>query len=73
MAQQVWMTNTLGGYMWSPNLSKVLRNVVQPLVKFRQFADVKDAAVQAKAKATSSTGTSIRMSPRAARRWWKPV
>lgn len=50
MAQQVWMTNTLGGYMWSPNLSKVLRNVVQPLVKFRQFADVKDAAVQGKGK-----------------------
>jgi N4-gp56 family major capsid protein len=47
---QVWLTNTLGGYMWSPALSKVLRVVVQPLVKFRQFADVKDAAVQGKGK-----------------------
>jgi hypothetical protein len=36
--------------MWSPALSKVLRVVVQPLVKFRQFADVKDAAVQGKGK-----------------------
>lgn len=36
--------------MWSPNLSKVLRYVVQPLVKFRQFADIKDAAVQGKGK-----------------------
>jgi N4-gp56 family major capsid protein len=48
MAGQVWLTNSLGGYMWSPNLSKVLRMSVQPLTKFRQFADVKDAAVQGK-------------------------
>jgi len=47
---QVWLTNSLGGYMWSPNLSKVLRTAVQPLVKFRQFADIKDAAVQGKGK-----------------------
>lgn len=50
MGQQVWLTNSLGGYMWSPNLSSVLRNAVQPLAKFRQFADVKDAAVQGKKK-----------------------
>jgi N4-gp56 family major capsid protein len=36
--------------MWSPNLSKVLRHAVQPMVKFRQFADIKDAAVQGKGK-----------------------
>lgn len=48
MAGQVWLTNSLGGYMWSPNLSKVLRMAVQPLCKFRQFADIKDAAVQGK-------------------------
>lgn len=47
---QVWLTSTLGGFMWSPQLSKILRVVVQPLVKFRQFADVKDAAVQGKGK-----------------------
>lgn len=50
MAGQVWVTNSLGGYMWSPNLSKVLRMSVQPLCKFRQFADIKDAAVQGKSK-----------------------
>jgi N4-gp56 family major capsid protein len=50
MAQQLWVTNSLGGYMYSENLSKVLRNAVQPTVKFRQFADIKDAAVQGKGK-----------------------
>lgn len=50
MAGQVWATNSLGGYMYSDNLSKVLRMAVQPLVKFRQFADVKDAAIQDKKK-----------------------
>ncbi len=50
MAGQLWVTSTLGGYMWSPNLSDVLRMAVQPGVKFRQFADIKDAAVQGKQK-----------------------
>lgn len=35
MAGQIWVTNSLGGYMWSANLSKVLRFAVQPTVKFR--------------------------------------
>ena len=47
---QVWAINTSGGYMYSDNLSKVLRQAVQPSCKFRQFADVKDAAVQGKGK-----------------------
>lgn len=50
MAGQIWVTNTLGGYMFSETLSKVLRYAVQPMVKFRQFADIKDAAVQGKGK-----------------------
>jgi len=33
MASQVWVTNSLGGYMGSPQLSKVLRNAVQPMCK----------------------------------------
>jgi N4-gp56 family major capsid protein len=53
MAGQVWATNTLGGYMFSETLSDVLRMAVQPLVKFRQFADIKDAAVQGKGKGES--------------------
>lgn len=47
---QLWSTNSLGGYLFSPPLSKVLRFAVQPLVKFRQFADIKDAATQGKQK-----------------------
>lgn len=43
MAGQVWVTNTLGGYLSAKNLSKELRNVVQPMVKFRQFANLHSA------------------------------
>lgn len=50
---QVWLSNPAGGYMWSPNLSKVLRYGVQPMTKFRQFADIKDAAIQGKKKGES--------------------
>lgn len=50
MAGQIWVTNSLGGYMYSPPLSKVLRYAVQPSCKWRQFADAKDAAVQGKNK-----------------------
>jgi N4-gp56 family major capsid protein len=45
---QVWATASLGGYMFSETLSDVLRFALQPLVKFRQFCDIKDAAVQGK-------------------------
>ncbi len=40
---QVWGTNSLGGFMYSDNLSKKLRTAVQPSVRFRQFADAKEA------------------------------
>ena len=50
MPGQVWVTNTLGGYLYSQNLSNVLRMAVQPLVKFRQFSDVRDASMQGKKK-----------------------
>ena len=43
MAGQVWATDTLGGYMGSPLLSNKLRMAVQPLTRFRQFCDVKEA------------------------------
>lgn len=32
---QIWATNSVGGYMYSDNLSKKLRMAVQPLIKFR--------------------------------------
>jgi len=50
MTGQVWVTASLGGYMFSETLSDVLRFALQPLVKFRQFADIKDAAVQGKGR-----------------------
>lgn len=46
MAGQVWSVNTSGGYMYALNLSRELRMAVQPIVKFRQFCDIKDAAHQ---------------------------
>lgn len=49
-AGQLWAVNTAGGYMYADKLSKELRMAVQPLVKFRQFCDVKDAAAQGKNK-----------------------
>src|SRR6185312_9857967 len=42
MAGQLWATNPLGGYMYSLELSDILRTNVQPLIKFRQFCDAKD-------------------------------
>ena len=35
MSGQVWVTDSLGGSMYSDNLSEVLRMAVQPLCKFR--------------------------------------
>lgn len=43
MAGQLWAVNSLGGFYYSLNLSKELREGVQATSKFRQFADVKDA------------------------------
>ncbi len=43
MSGQVWNVDTLGGYMYSDELSDVLRMDLLPTVKFRQFCDAKDA------------------------------
>ena len=50
MAGQVWVTDTLGGYMHADNLSRKLRYAVKPLTKFRQLCDVKVATLQGKKK-----------------------
>lgn len=42
MAGQLWAVSSLGGYSSSYNLSNTLRTAVQPLVKWRQFADAMD-------------------------------
>lgn len=48
MSSQLWAVNSLGGYFYSLNLSDELRETLQPLTKFRQFADVRDASQQSK-------------------------
>jgi hypothetical protein len=41
---QLWQVNTLGGFMYSPELSDVLRTALQPLQRYRQFCDAQDAS-----------------------------
>ena len=55
MAGQVWAVNSLGGFFYSQNLSDELREAVQPMSRFRQFADVKDASQQGKGKGQTFT------------------
>ena len=43
MSGQVWNVDALGGYLYSDQLSDVLRMDLLPTVKFRQFCDAKDA------------------------------
>ncbi len=43
MASQLWGTSSLGGYFSNNTLSKKVRELAQPLCKFRQFCDLKDA------------------------------
>lgn len=35
MTGQLWVTDSLGGFMYSDKLSRELRTAVQPAVKFR--------------------------------------
>ena len=42
MAGQVWETDTSGGFMYSGELSTVLRNALQPITRFVQHADAQD-------------------------------
>jgi len=43
MSGQLWGTNSLGGYMYTDELSDVLRMAMQPLMRFRQFCFVEPA------------------------------
>ncbi len=43
MAGQLWSIPAEGGYMYSDQLSEVLRMQLLPTVRFRQFCDAKDA------------------------------
>lgn len=48
MAGQLWGTNSLGGYMYSDQLSDVLRTSLQNMTRFRQFCDIKEGKEQGK-------------------------
>lgn len=48
MAGQVWATNSLGGYMYSDNLSNTLRIAMQPLMRFRQQCFLENAVGKGK-------------------------
>lgn len=43
MAGQQYSTSSLGGYLSQPYLTQKLRSVAQPMFRFRQFVDVKEA------------------------------
>lgn len=43
MAGQIWNVDALGGFLYSDQLSDVLRMALLPTVRFRQFADARDA------------------------------
>ncbi len=36
---QVWKIDELGGYFYSRQLSQVLRQTIQPIIRFRQFTN----------------------------------
>ena len=44
MAGQVWNTSALGGYMYSDELSTVMRVVSQPVQRFRNLCDAEDGS-----------------------------
>ena len=44
MAQQIWATSSLGGYLSNNVLSKQIRHAAQTMQKFRQFVDPEGAA-----------------------------
>jgi len=43
MAGQLWAVSALGGYMYTDELTNVMRTALQPVVRFRNFCDAKDA------------------------------
>lgn len=49
MAQGVWVTGSLGGYLTSPKLSKQMRAQAAPLFVFRNFVDLSEKGLGANA------------------------
>lgn len=67
MAGQLFVTNSLGGFMASFNLSKELRMGVQATAKFRQFCDIRDAFGSVKRTGQTFTWDTVPMMSRANR------
>ena len=44
MGQQVWVTNSLGGFLSNEEFSKQMRHRSQPTMFFRQFVDIEPAS-----------------------------
>jgi N4-gp56 family major capsid protein len=40
---QLWATNSLGGFLANPKIDKVLQFSAQPILRFRQFTELKNA------------------------------
>ncbi len=45
---QLWSVDATGGFMYSDELSDTLRTEMQPLMRYRQFCDAKDATKKTK-------------------------
>ena len=67
MAGQLFVTNSLGGFFASFNLSKDLRAGVKAKVKFRQFADIKDAFSKVTRNGQTFTWDTVPFASRASR------
>ena len=66
-AGQLWAVNSLGGFYYSLNLSKELRQGVQATSKFRQFADIRDAWGKVTKSGQTFTWDTVPMMSRASR------
>ena len=42
MSGQIWSSASLGGFLYSDELSKYIRMALQPMSRFRQFCDIKE-------------------------------
>lgn len=67
MAGQLFVTNSLGGFYASFNLSKELRHGVQATSKFRQFCDIRDAFGKVTRTGQTFTWDTVPMMSRASR------
>jgi hypothetical protein len=61
MAGLVWGVPAEGGFMYSDELSDVLRQQVQPLTKFRQLCDAQDGSKKGLNRGDKYNSTDVRV------------